>query len=89
MSDAAVTAAAVPASQGGRRLVLPGQSQTAVLQSARGLQQVPRHHERVQVSDVRQLFNSCLATDCVIPRLHDTAGCQTCCTTGLTTGCIV
>jgi len=25
----------------------------------------------------------------VIPRLHDTAGCETGCTTGLTTGCIV
>jgi len=25
----------------------------------------------------------------VRPRLHDTAGCQTSCQTGLTTGCIV
>jgi len=25
----------------------------------------------------------------VIPRLHDTTGCQTGCTTGMTTGCIV
>jgi len=25
----------------------------------------------------------------VIPRLHDTTGCQTGCTAGLTTGCIV
>ena len=51
--SAAAAAAAVPATQGGRCLVIPRQSQAAVLQSAGGLQQVPRHHEGVQVTDVR------------------------------------
>ena len=55
VTDAVVSAAAaaVPATQGGRCLVIPRQSQAAVLQSAGGLQQVRRHHEGVQVTDVR------------------------------------
>jgi len=50
---AAAAATTVPASEGGRCIVIPGQSQATVCQSTRSLQQVPRHYERVQVSDVR------------------------------------
>jgi len=46
------TAAAISATEGGRCFVILGQSETAVLQSARGLQQVLGHHEGVQVTDV-------------------------------------
>jgi len=34
-------------------------------------------------------YTTCRKRRTVIPRLHDTTGCQTGCTTGLTTGCIV
>lgn len=49
VSDAAVTAAAaaVSASQGRRCVVIPGQSEATVQQSAGSVQQISRHNERV------------------------------------------
>ena len=57
VTDAVVTtAAAVPASEGGRCLVIPRQSQTPVFQPAGGVQQIPGHNEGIQVADVRLFF---------------------------------